>query len=112
MDKYKGDAARMWDDIVTDTKGYQFVDMWSSRFISGAVYVASVFGAAVPRTDQSEGPLGPGYSVSNVVTTGTGLTASLTLAGPAYNVYGNDVKDLKLLVNYDAGTSHSHSLTR
>jgi uncharacterized membrane protein len=31
------------------------------------------------------------------------LTADLSLAGIACNVYGNDVQDLKLLVNYDSG---------
>jgi len=33
----------------------------------------------------------------------TALTADLNLAGTACNVYGNDIQDLKLLVNYDSG---------
>ena len=103
MDKYKGDAARMWDDIVTDTKGYQFVDMWSSKFLSGAVYVGTVFGAAIQQSQRTTQDKCPGYSISNVQTTATGLNADLALAGPACNVYGNDVPNLKLLVNYDAG---------
>jgi alpha-glucosidase len=42
----------------------------------------------------------PGYSASNVKTSGTGLTADLALAGPACNVYGSDVEPLSLLVEY------------
>ncbi|KAF2213286.1 glycoside hydrolase family 31 protein [Cercospora zeae-maydis SCOH1-5] len=43
----------------------------------------------------------PGYSASNVQTTNTGLTADLSLAGPACNSYGEDIRNLKLVVNYD-----------
>ncbi|KAJ7168272.1 putative alpha-glucosidase [Mycena crocata] len=42
----------------------------------------------------------PGYELTNVSTTSTSLTATLTLAGDACNAYGNDIKDLKLLVEY------------
>jgi alpha-glucosidase len=45
----------------------------------------------------------PGYSASNVKTTTSGLTADLTLAGKACNVYGTDLKDLTLTVSYDTG---------
>ncbi|KAI9741612.1 MAG: hypothetical protein M1835_003093, partial [Candelina submexicana] len=44
----------------------------------------------------------PGYTASNVVNTANGLTASLTLAGAACNVYGTDIQDLSLLVEYQA----------
>jgi alpha-glucosidase len=47
----------------------------------------------------------PGYTASNIVTTDSSLTADLTLAGPACNVYGADIKDLKLLVEYQTGMS-------
>ena len=47
----------------------------------------------------------PGYTASNIVQTGTGLTADLTLAGPACNVYGYDLGALKLLVEYQTGLS-------
>lgn len=105
MDRYKEEAVRLWDEVVVDSRGYQFVDMWSSRFLSGAVYFGSVFGAAVQRSQHASRESCPGYAVSNVETTATGLTASLTLAGPACNVFGNDVEELRLLVNYDAGIS-------
>lgn len=42
----------------------------------------------------------PGYAASNVVTTDSTLTADLTLAGEACNVFSDDIKDLKLLVEY------------
>lgn len=42
----------------------------------------------------------PGYTASNVVETTNGFTADLTLAGSACNVYGNDIEDLTLRVEY------------
>jgi hypothetical protein len=76
------------------------------KALYGLALLRSVFGAAVARR-QAAGNVNdcPGYSVSNLVNTDTGLTAKLTLAGPACNIYGRDVQDLRLLVNYDSGTS-------
>jgi alpha-glucosidase len=45
----------------------------------------------------------PGYTASNVVSTESSLTADLTLAGDACNAYSEDIKDLKLLVEYQTG---------
>jgi alpha-glucosidase len=45
----------------------------------------------------------PGYAASNVSKTDSGLTADLTLAGTACNVYSDDIKDLKLVVEYQTG---------
>lgn len=44
----------------------------------------------------------PGYAGSNVVRTGSGLTATLTLAGKACNVYGTDIETLNLTVEYQS----------
>ncbi|KAI1765057.1 glycoside hydrolase family 31 protein [Hypoxylon sp. FL1150] len=44
----------------------------------------------------------PGYKASNVKTTSSGLTADLTLAGEACDVYGYDIQDLLLVVEYQA----------
>lgn len=44
----------------------------------------------------------PGYKATNVQETKNGLTADLTLAGEACNVYGNDVEELILQVEYQA----------
>ncbi|ROV94562.1 hypothetical protein VMCG_08149 [Cytospora schulzeri] len=46
----------------------------------------------------------PGYEASNVKTTPTGLTASLTLAGTACDIYGDDLQDLTLGVTYETDT--------
>jgi alpha-glucosidase len=45
----------------------------------------------------------PGYEVSNVRTTSSGLTADLTLAGAACNAYGDDLESLRLEVTYETG---------
>ncbi|KAF1957012.1 hypothetical protein CC80DRAFT_53359 [Byssothecium circinans] len=42
----------------------------------------------------------PGYAASNVVETDSSLTADLTLAGAPCNAYSEDIRDLKLLVEY------------
>ncbi|KAK5740018.1 hypothetical protein LTR17_004915 [Elasticomyces elasticus] len=42
----------------------------------------------------------PGYSASNVQQTSNSLTADLSLAGEACNAFGEDISDLKLLVEY------------
>lgn len=42
----------------------------------------------------------PGYEASNIVKTNSTLTADLTLAGDGCNVYSADIKDLKLVVEY------------
>jgi alpha-glucosidase len=44
----------------------------------------------------------PGYKASGVTETENGFTAYLDLAGPACNVYGNDVEALVLTVEYQA----------
>jgi alpha-glucosidase len=45
----------------------------------------------------------PGYTASNVKDNGATVTADLKLAGTACNVYGKDLTDLKLLVEYQTG---------
>ncbi|KAK1757356.1 alpha-glucosidase [Echria macrotheca] len=44
----------------------------------------------------------PGYKASNVQQSDAGFTADLQLNGPACNVYGNDIEDLTLLVQFQA----------
>ncbi|KAI9738956.1 MAG: hypothetical protein M1818_005270 [Claussenomyces sp. TS43310] len=62
--------------------------------------LASAFTLSSP---SSNDPLStcPGYKASNIQTTFSGLTADLTLAGPACNVYGDDLESLKLTVVYE-----------
>ncbi|CAK4032302.1 alpha-glucosidase [Lecanosticta acicola] len=44
----------------------------------------------------------PGYTASNVKESDKGVTADLTMAGPACNVYGNDIEHLTLDVEYQS----------
>ncbi|KAI4729283.1 alpha-glucosidase [Aureobasidium sp. EXF-10728] len=45
----------------------------------------------------------PGYKATNVQQTSQGLTADLTLAGPACNTYGQDIENLKLEITHETG---------
>ena len=45
----------------------------------------------------------PGYKATNVVTTDSTLTADLSLNGAPCNVYGTDLADLQLVVEYQTG---------
>ncbi|KAI1810828.1 glycoside hydrolase family 31 protein [Poronia punctata] len=64
------------------------------RFLSHFV-LASAIGALAATVEDC-----PGYKASNVVETDGKLTADLTLAGEACDIYGTDLTDLKLLVEY------------
>lgn len=57
------------------------------------------------RTTSNGDPLAkcPGYKASNIKTGKSTLTADLTLAGKACNVYGDDLKSLTLEVEYETG---------
>ncbi|KAI0134255.1 family 31 glycosyl hydrolase [Xylariales sp. AK1849] len=76
--------------------------MASLLFFAAATAAAVVIG----RDYSSDVPLGacPGYRASNVQTSSSGLTADLTLAGTACDVYGTDLADLTLEVSYDTET--------
>lgn len=79
--------------------------MWSAAAVlvalTGALIAATgrAFVIVVPR----QATFCPGYSISNVQLGNTGLTADLSLAGPACNSFGADIPSLKLMVNYDTG---------
>jgi alpha-glucosidase len=70
---------------------------------------AILFGLAAPALSsailprQTSNATCPGYAASNIVDDGSRLTADLTLAGPACNLYGQDLTDLKLEVEYQTG---------
>jgi len=46
----------------------------------------------------------PGYKATNVKSYGSTLTADLSLAGKACNVFGTDIQRLELHVTYETGT--------
>jgi len=57
----------------------------------------------------------PGYAATNIQKTDNTITADLNLGGAACNVYGTDLTDLKLLVEFQTGESscnHTWSPTR
>lgn len=47
----------------------------------------------------------PGYKASNVVRSDSSITADLTLAGSACNLFGPDLTDLKFLAEWQTGMS-------
>lgn len=62
----------------------------------------AIFGAALALSTVTAADVSdcPGYKASNIKETSRGLTADLTLAGGACNVYGTDLKDLTLTVEH------------
>lgn len=76
------------------------------QFLAGAALAAGVSSRALSLR-QSGVEESPGYDARNVQVTGTGLTADLALAGPATNSYGNDIENLRVVVNYDTCKSRT-----
>ena len=77
----------------------------TTAFFQGLLLLGSYFfkwGAAVPfkRADDC-----PGYKASNVVHGDNSVTADLTLAGAACNLYSPDLTDLKFLAEWQTGMS-------
>ena len=62
----------------------------------GATLLPNIYNPDAPVAQD----LCPGYTASNVKTSTTGLIASLRLTGKACNVYGTDIRDLTLRVEY------------
>lgn len=78
----------------------------SGLFFRLLVAFASVFGNPVPSGDELVDSLSsecPGYNAFNVNERSSSLTADLYLAGPACNVYGDDLRNLTLSVTYETG---------
>lgn len=75
---------------------------WCALAVAAATASAS---SLVSSSASHDDPLAAchGYKASRVQTTASGLTADLTLAGKACNVYGTDLKDLTLQVVYETG---------
>ncbi|KAL6803531.1 glycoside hydrolase family 31 protein [Trichoderma sp. SZMC 28012] len=71
---------------------------WKALLYAGLASAAALF----HRDDAVAGSVDscPGYKASNVRVSPTGVTADLTLAGAACNVYGTDLKNLILQVTY------------
>ena len=83
---------------------------WASVLLAGLASDAAA-ATLLSRADTSNnGTLDkcPGYKASNVQTTDSGLTAELSLAGAACNVYGDDLEHLILQVTYETGELPIH----
>lgn len=55
------------------------------------------------RRQNGTGSMCPGYRASDVQKNANGMTAKLTLAGTGCNIYGTDIEDLTLTVEYQTG---------
>ncbi len=66
--------------------------------------------ALIPRNLNDPLASCPGYRASNVKTSSNSLTADLSLAGAACNVYGTDLKSLTLSVVYETSKNHDYML--
>jgi alpha-glucosidase len=78
--------------VLTTTLVQSLLLLWVSFFR---------WGTAVPlkRADDC-----PGYTARNVVRSDNSITADLTLAGAACNLYSPDLVDLKFLAEWQTGT--------
>lgn len=66
--------------------------------------LASLFTATVQAGDASKCP---GYVAHNVEKSDSKVTADLKLNGKACNIYGEDLPELKLLVEHQTGEHHA-----
>ena len=65
--------------------------------------VAPCFGSVPDRRQVSSQADCPGYTASNVRIGGSKIKADLKLSGAACNIYGQDLRDLRLDVEYETG---------
>ena len=77
---------------------------FAAPFPQGEAISTSVNINNIPASDATVDSC-PGYTASNVITTDSTLTADLTLAGTACNVYSDDIPNLKLVVEYQTRKS-------
>ena len=70
---------------------------------------STVFGSVLPRQN-SDSSLDdcPGYSATNIQDDGFKLSADLSLAGTACDIYGDDLTELRLEVEYQTGALQPH----
>ena len=75
-----------------------------TRLLASSAFVAAVSARAIATRQSNDTCVSSGYSASNVQQSGTGLSADLSLAGPACNSYGKDIESLRLTASYDTST--------
>lgn len=80
-----------------------------ARFLCASFAVAtSVSATALERRQDGTDSMCPGYRASDVQKNANGMTAKLTLAGDGCAIYGKDIEDLTLTVEYQTGGSDSN----
>lgn len=72
-------------------------------FLRLLLAATAVSASIIPRGTDDPLASCPGYKASNVKTTASTLTADLSLAGSACDVYGTDLMSLTLQVVYETG---------
>ena len=77
---------------------YHKEEITDSEFLIGATVIPNI---QDPQAKDAQ-DVCPGYTAFNVARNALGLTATLTLAGSACNVYGNDIDTLNLTVQYQS----------
>ncbi|KAF2264685.1 hypothetical protein CC78DRAFT_463134 [Lojkania enalia] len=79
-----------------------FLVLWGTAAAAPAPVDPSPAPSDIPAVFSSSNAISncPGYEASNIVETDSSLTADLKLAGASCNIYSEDIKDLKLLVEY------------
>ena len=90
-------------DKIIVTHSTRMASLLSLITAATVVSAAAVVRRDYPTLDLDPLASCPGYTASNVVSTGSGLKADLKLAGEACNAYGTDLKELTLEVSYDTG---------
>ena len=77
---------------------------WKERFFSLGLLAVSGLAQDLVYPEYQKLANCPGYKASNVKTSATSLTVTLTLAGTACNVYGDDLRELRLEVSYETNS--------
>jgi len=90
----------MFDPIRFRLNHVSFANMIQLFLLFAFAALLVVFTAEIAA---AQGTQCPGYQAKNVVQTGSGLAADLTLAGDACNLYSNDIANLRLTVEYQTG---------
>jgi hypothetical protein len=84
----------------SQAQGRHTIRLTMYGLLTGSALVAAASALAIAPRQNSDTSC-PGYSASNVETSGTGLSADLSLAGSPCNSYGKDIENLRLTVSYD-----------
>ncbi|KAK5717313.1 hypothetical protein LTR15_009206 [Elasticomyces elasticus] len=86
--------------MATLLKGAIYAGIVASSIVSASPLPPALFPRQSSNDTVDLSPC-PGYKASNVQSSDTGLTASLSLAGTACDAYGTDLTDLTLTVEYE-----------